>query len=39
MHCLTISICDTKIEFNGGTKEKYHLVNHRKELEKKYLNY
>ena len=34
IHCFMISICDAESEFNDGTKERYHLLNHHKELEK-----
>ena len=27
------SICDAGSEFNDGTNERYHLLNHHKELE------
>ena len=33
MHCLMISICDAESEFSDGTTERYHLLNHHKELE------
>ena len=33
MHCFMISICDAKSEFNDSTNERYHLLNHHKELE------
>ena len=33
MHCFMISICDAEPEFNGGTNEWYHLLNHHKGLK------
>ena len=33
IHCFMISICDAKSEFNDDTNERYHLLNHHKELE------
>ena len=33
MKCFMISICDAESEFNDGTNERYHLLNHHMELE------
>ena len=33
MKCFMISICDADSEFNDGTNERYHLLNHHMELE------
>ena len=33
MHCFMNSICNTESEFNDGTNERCHLLNHHKELE------
>ena len=33
MHCFMLSICDAESEFNDGTSQSYHLLNHHKDLE------